>query len=53
MVRGIAAALAEVGQGRRPVGWPLKILEARDRSLAAATAPAAGLTLVEVVYGVG
>lgn len=51
MVRGIAAALAEVGQGGRPVGWPLEILEARDRGLAAPTAPAAGLTLVEVVYG--
>ncbi|HEX4214900.1 MAG TPA: tRNA pseudouridine(38-40) synthase TruA [Candidatus Dormibacteraeota bacterium] len=51
MVRGIAAALAEVGQGRRQAGWPLEILEARDRALAAQTAPAAGLTLVEVTYG--
>lgn len=50
MVRGIAAALAEVGQGRRPAGWPLEVLEARDRALAAPTAPAAGLTLIEVVY---
>lgn len=50
MVRGIAGALLEVGQGRRPPAWVAQILAARDRSLAARTAPAAGLTLMEVVY---
>jgi tRNA pseudouridine38-40 synthase len=50
MIRGIAGALAEVGLGRRPPGWPAEILAARDRRLAPRTAPAAGLTLVEVLY---
>lgn len=50
MVRSVAGALAEVGRGRRPPGWPGDILAARDRRLAPRTAPAAGLTLVEVVY---
>ena len=50
LVRGIAGALAEVGRGRRPPAWPGAALAARDRRLAAKTAPAAGLTLVEVLY---
>jgi tRNA pseudouridine38-40 synthase len=50
MVRGIAGALAEVGTGRRPPAWIGEILAARDRGKAARTAPAAGLTLVEVLY---
>lgn len=50
MVRGLAGALTEVGLGRRPPEWPAAILTARDRSLAARTAPARGLTLVEVLY---
>jgi tRNA pseudouridine38-40 synthase len=50
LVRGIAGALAEVGLGRRPAGWVGGLLEARDRRLAPRSAPAAGLTLVEVVY---
>jgi tRNA pseudouridine38-40 synthase len=49
-VRSIAGALAEVGRGRRPPAWPSEILAARDRRLAPRTAPAAGLTLVAVVY---
>jgi len=49
-VRSIAGALAEVGRGRRPPGWLGEILAARDRRLAPRTAPAAGLTLVAVVY---
>jgi tRNA pseudouridine38-40 synthase len=51
LVRGIAGALAEVGLGRRPAPWVGEILAARDRRLAARTAPAAGLALVEVLYG--
>ena len=50
MVRGIAGALVEVGRGRRPVEWPAHLLASRDRSLAPRTAPAGGLTLMEVLY---
>jgi tRNA pseudouridine38-40 synthase len=50
LVRGIAGALTEVGLGRRPPGWVAEVLAARDRAAAAKTAPARGLTLVEVLY---
>ena len=50
LVRSIAGALAEVGHGRRPPEWVGEVLEARDRRLAARTAPAGGLTLMEVIY---
>jgi tRNA pseudouridine38-40 synthase len=50
LARGIAGALAEVGRGRRPPGWLGEVLEAKDRRRAARTAPAGGLTLVEVIY---
>jgi len=50
LARSIAGALAEVGTGRRPTGWVGEILRAKERRLAAKTAPAGGLTLVEVVY---
>jgi tRNA pseudouridine38-40 synthase len=50
LVRGIAGALNEVGAGRRPPAWIAEVLAARDRSKAAKTAPARGLTLVEVIY---
>jgi tRNA pseudouridine38-40 synthase len=50
LVRGIAGGLAEVGRGRRPPEWLGEALAARDRRLAPRTAPAAGLTLVEVLY---
>lgn len=50
LVRGIAGALAEVGSGRRPPEWVGDVLEARDRRRAPKTAPAGGLTLVEVIY---
>jgi tRNA pseudouridine38-40 synthase len=49
-VRGVAGALAEVGRHRRPPAWLGEILAARDRTLAPKTAPAAGLTLVTVLY---
>src|SRR5438105_10912661 len=49
MVRGIAGALAEVGRDRRPAEWVGEILTARDRRQAPRTAPAAGLTWMEVV----
>lgn len=50
LARSIAGALAEVGRGRRPAGWVGEVLSARDRGLAPKTAPAGGLTLVEVIY---
>lgn len=50
MVRSIAGMLLEVGRGRRRPDEVKKILEARDRSLAAPPAPACGLTLERVVY---
>jgi tRNA pseudouridine38-40 synthase len=50
LARSIAGALAEVGRGRRPPEWVGEVLEARDRRQAARTAPAGGLTLVEVIY---
>jgi tRNA pseudouridine38-40 synthase len=50
MVRGLAGGLAEVGRGRRPPEWLGAILAARERRFAPKTAPAAGLTLVEVLY---
>jgi tRNA pseudouridine38-40 synthase len=50
LVRGIAGALNEVGSNRRPPDWLGEVLEARDRRLAPRTAPAQGLTLVEVLY---
>ena len=50
LARSIAGALAEVGLGRRPPGWAGKVLRARDRRQAARTAPACGLTLMEVIY---
>jgi len=50
LVRSIAGALAEVGRGERPPEWVGKVLGARDRRQAPRTAPAGGLTLMEVVY---
>lgn len=50
MVRSIAGALAEVGRGNRPPEWVGKLLRAKDRRQAPRTAPAGGLTLMEVVY---
>jgi tRNA pseudouridine38-40 synthase len=50
LARSIAGALAEVGREQRPPGWVGEVLRARDRRLAPKTAPAGGLTLVEVIY---
>ena len=54
LARGIAGALVEVGSGRRPPEWVGELLGACDRKRAAAdlvkTAPARGLTLLEVIY---
>ncbi len=50
LARGIAGALAEVGTGNRPPEWVGELLAARSRAQAAKTAPARGLTLMEVIY---
>ncbi|HET9158011.1 MAG TPA: tRNA pseudouridine(38-40) synthase TruA, partial [Myxococcaceae bacterium] len=53
MVRNIVGSLVEVGRGRRAPGWIGEVLAAKDRTRAGPTAPAHGLTLVEVTYGPG
>lgn len=50
MVRNIVGSLLEVGYGHRPVEWIAEILAKKDRTLAAATAKAEGLYLVDVQY---
>ena len=50
LARSIAGALAEVGRGKRPPEWVGDVLQARDRRRAPRTAPAGGLTLMEVIY---
>lgn len=50
LARSIAGALAEVGRSRKPPEWVGEVLAAKDRRLASRTAPAGGLTLVEVIY---
>ena len=50
MVRNIVGTLMEVGRGRLAVSDILRILEARDRTLAGPTAPAQGLCLMKVEY---
>ncbi len=50
MVRNIAGALLQVGDGRRPPSWVAECLGAKDRRLIGKTAPAHGLYLVDVVY---
>ena len=51
MVRNLVGTLLEVGRGRRSPDSLPGLLGARDRTLAGPTAPACGLTLVEVIYG--
>ena len=50
MVRIIAGTLLKVGSGHFAAEDMEKIIEGRDRSLAGPTAPAKGLTLVEIRY---
>jgi len=52
MVRAIAGTLIEVGRGRRGALWMRDVIASRDRSQAGKTAPAHGLFLVRVDYGV-
>jgi tRNA pseudouridine38-40 synthase len=50
MVRNVAGVLMVIGEGRQPPSWAGEVLAARDRTVAASTAPANGLCLVEVRY---
>lgn len=50
MVRNIVGSLMMVGKGERSIDWIAEVLAARDRRLAAATAPASGLYLTHVRY---
>ena len=50
MVRNIVGSLIEVGKGAQPVEWIKWLLEQKDRKLAAPTAKAEGLYLVDVHY---
>jgi tRNA pseudouridine38-40 synthase len=50
MMRNIAGLLIAVGKGDAPPAWAQQVLAGRDRTLAAATAPAAGLYLIAVRY---
>lgn len=50
MVRNIMGSLFEVGRGAKAVEWLADVLNTRDRTRAAATAPAAGLYFVGVEY---
>ena len=50
MVRNLVGSLVAVGHAKAEPGWMAELLLRRDRRLAAATAPAAGLSLIEVRY---
>jgi tRNA pseudouridine38-40 synthase len=50
MLRNIVGTLIEVGRGKLEPDDMLRILEARDRTLAGPTAPAQGLCLMKVEY---
>lgn len=50
MVRNIVGSLVYVGIGREPVDWIQRVLEAKNRAVAAPTFSAEGLYLVGVQY---
>jgi tRNA pseudouridine38-40 synthase len=50
MVRNIVGTLVEVGRGRQPPEWVARVLASGERTQAGPTAPAHGLTLMEVEY---
>jgi tRNA pseudouridine38-40 synthase len=50
MVRNIVGSLLPIGQSSAPVEWLAELLEHRDRTKAAATAPPHGLYLTDVHY---
>ena len=50
MVRILVGTLADVGRGKRAIADVLRALETGDRAAGGVTAPAAGLTLLNVSY---
>ncbi|MDD2761450.1 MAG: tRNA pseudouridine synthase A, partial [Methylomonas sp.] len=50
MVRNIAGVLMEIGMGKQAPDWAAQLLEIKDRSRAAMTAPPHGLHLAGVYY---
>jgi tRNA pseudouridine38-40 synthase len=50
MVRNIMGVLLVIGEGRVPPEWAREVLEGRDRTQAAKTAPPTGLSLIKVRY---
>jgi len=50
MMRNIAGLLIAIGKAHAPPSWAREVLEGRDRTRNAATAPAAGLYLLSVRY---
>jgi tRNA pseudouridine38-40 synthase len=50
MVRNMVGTLVEVGRGKLEAADVMRILNARDRTLAGPTAPAQGLCLARVEY---
>jgi tRNA pseudouridine38-40 synthase len=50
MVRNIMGSLVDIGKGKHSSPWLFEVLEKKDRTFAAATAPAQGLFLKKVEY---
>jgi len=50
MVRSLVGVVVPVGEGRRPVSWPLEVLTAARRDAAVVVMPPHGLSLEEVAY---
>ena len=50
MVRALIGCLVVVGEGKRPVDWPVTVLRGRARDPRVRVLPAHGLTLEEVGY---
>jgi len=50
MVRAIVGTLLRIGNGKRPESYLSDVIESMDRGSAGSTAPAHGLSLVQVVY---
>ena len=50
MVRSLVGVVVPVGEGRRPVSWPLSILGAGRRDASVVVMPPHGLSLEEVAY---
>ncbi|MGQ0507435.1 MAG: tRNA pseudouridine(38-40) synthase TruA [Myxococcaceae bacterium] len=50
MVRNLAGSLVAMGRGKQRVEWLREVLATKDRTLAGMTAPAHGLTLMDVFF---